>query len=43
MMEIHWDKGRYLIACAILESDMCSMELKSVALECLLAYRGEYI
>lgn len=40
-MKEHKDKGRYLIAQAILLSDKTSEQLKSVAIDCLLKYRGE--
>ena len=40
-MKEHKDKGRYLIAQAILLSDKTSIKLRSVAIDCILAYRGE--
>jgi len=39
-MKNHNDKGRYLIATAILNSDSCSQQLKDVAIHCILAYRN---
>jgi hypothetical protein len=40
-MKEHKDKGRYLITQAILLSDKTSPQLRGVAIECILAYRGE--
>ena len=41
-MKIHSDKGRYLIACAILETARYEYNiLKTIALECILAYREQ--
>ena len=37
-MKKHNDKGRFIVACAILESNKCSPQLKDVALKCALAY-----
>lgn len=34
----HSDKGRLLIAKAILDSDKCSTELKSIAINCVISY-----
>jgi hypothetical protein len=42
-MKAHNDKGRYLIATAILKSDDVSNKLSEDALECVLAYQGEDI
>ena len=40
-MKTHSDKGRYLIACAILEAEVFkySQQLKAMALDCILAYK----
>lgn len=42
-MKPHKDKGRYLIAQGILESNKTSPQLKDVALKCILAYCGEWV
>ena len=38
-MEIHHDKGRYLVANAILDSDEYTQNLRDTALECVLKYK----
>ena len=38
-MKSHKDKGRYLVFCAILESDKTSQQLQDIALECILKYK----
>lgn len=38
-MTTHSNKGRYVVAIAILESSTCSPWLKGTALECILAYK----
>lgn len=38
-MPYHNNKGRYLIACAILNSNNTSSNLKAIALECVLKYK----
>ena len=42
-MEAHSDKGRYIIALAVLESTEFSHDLFMLALECVIAYEGEKI
>ena len=42
-MKAHNDKGRYLVATAILQSDKGGQQLRNDALECILAYQGENI
>lgn len=37
-MKLHKDKGRFLISRAILLSDKTSIELRSIAVDCVLAY-----
>lgn len=40
-MKEHKDKGRYVIALAILQSEKTSTKLKDIAFKCLLSYSGK--